>query len=176
MAREWHPRAVAQIALRSAQFLFSCISAALYAVDLANWSGTNTHANPNWIYAEFVSMVSVFTCIAQWWFALPRTASAIWDSVVFLLWLVVVSIFSQFLSGNKAPEGPYSTGRVSAAAGIDALNMALWFASAVEVCLCCGARQQLVKQKEPQTSERSEAFTSEEVKTPEEQPPPYEKV
>ncbi|KAF7544038.1 hypothetical protein G7Z17_g10262 [Cylindrodendrum hubeiense] len=186
MTREWHPRAIAQISLRSAQLLFSCISAALYAIDLGNWSSANVHANPNWIYAEFVSVVSVSSCIAQWWLALPRAASAIWDSGIFLLWLVAVAMFGQVLSGNKDPEGGHSIRRIGAAVGIDALNMALWFASAVEVCFCCGARKQSKKQK-PEMSEQSESFTSEDVKvsgektlddgkTAEEQPPPYERV
>ncbi|KAK7397660.1 hypothetical protein QQX98_012971 [Neonectria punicea] len=175
MTREWHPRALAQISLRSAQFLFACISAALYAVDVANWSSANLHVHPNWIYAEVVSVLSVVSCFAQWWLALPRAAAAIWDAVIFLLWLVTVAVFAQILSGDKDPEGTFSSGRVGAAVGIDGLNMALWLASIVEVCLCCGGRQKSQRQKS-EVSKESTAFTSEIAKTPEEQPPPYEKV
>ena len=107
---------------------------------------------------------------------MPRAAAATWDAVVFLLWLVTVAVFAQILSGKKDPEGGFSSGRVGAAVGIDGLNMALWLASAVEVCLCCGARQKLERQKKPEVSEQPEAFTSEDLKTPEEQPPPYERV
>ncbi|KAH7154922.1 hypothetical protein B0J13DRAFT_212875 [Dactylonectria estremocensis] len=174
MAREWHPLAVAEISLRSAQFLFACISAALCAVDLANWSSANAHADPNWIYVEFVAVVSVFSSIAQWWFALPRVAASIWDSVAFLLWLVAVAIFGQILSARPGREGGYSTGRLTASVSIDALNMVLWFASAVEACLCCGSRQHLEKKKRLEMSGYTEDFASESEKMPEEQPPSYE--
>ncbi|KPM40882.1 hypothetical protein AK830_g5654 [Neonectria ditissima] len=176
MTREWHPRAVAQISLRSAQFLFASVSAALYAVDVTNWSSYNLHVHPNWIYAEVVSAISVASCFAQWWLALPRAAAATWDAIIFLLWLVTVAVFALILSGKKEPEEGFSIGRVGAAVGIDGLNMTLWLASVVEVCLCCGARQRLELRKKPEVSEEPKTFTSSDVKTPEEQPPPYERV
>ncbi|KAH7157128.1 hypothetical protein EDB81DRAFT_413817 [Dactylonectria macrodidyma] len=174
MAREWHPLAVAQISLRSGQFLLACVSAALYAVDLAKWSSANAHADPNWIYVEFVAVVSIFSCIAQWWLALHRVAASIWDSVIFLFWLVAVAIFGQILSGKPGPEGGYSKGRLSASVSIDTLNMLLWFTSAVVACLCCGPRHQLERKKKLETSGYTEDFASESEKIPEEQPPSYE--
>ncbi|KAH6891068.1 hypothetical protein B0T10DRAFT_301694 [Thelonectria olida] len=176
MTREWHPRALAQITLRSLQFVFACISAALYAVDLANWSSASKHANASWIYAEVVSVLAVFTCVAQWWLALRPLASCPWDSLLFLLWLVAVAVFGQFLSGNDEPEGGFSKGRIGAAVGIDALNMVLWLMSAVEACMCCGATREVKRQKKVQPSQKERDFAMEEVKVADENPPSYDEA
>ncbi|RSL62075.1 hypothetical protein CEP54_005888 [Fusarium duplospermum] len=153
MARQWHPRAVAQVALRCLQFIFAVISAALYGADLANWSAANTHANASWIYAEVAAVLAAFSSIAQWWLALPRTAAVIWDCVISLLWLVTVAVFAQNIYSSANVEQNFSINRIKAAVAIDAVNLALWLASVVEACWCCGRRQ---KQKLPTTEEAME--------------------
>ncbi|KAI8720411.1 hypothetical protein NCS52_00486400 [Fusarium sp. LHS14.1] len=152
MARQWHPRAVAQVTLRGLQFIFAVVSAALYGTDLANWSAANTHANPSWIYAEVVAVLAALSSIAQWWLALPRPGAVVWDCVISLLWLVTVAVFAQNISNSTNMEQKFSTKRIKAAVVIDSVNLALWLASVVEACWCCGRK----KQKQPTTEEAME--------------------
>ncbi|KAM0427269.1 hypothetical protein ACHAPT_007699 [Fusarium lateritium] len=181
MARQWHPRAVAQVTLRGLQFVFAIISAALYGADLANWSTTNTHAHPSWIYAEVAAALTVFSSIAQWWFALPRPGTVTWDCVISLLWLVTVAVFVQNISKSTDIEQRFSVNRIKAAVAIDVVNLALWLASVGEACWCCGRRQ---KQKQPMAEEAMEEVgiaekqnivTEKDTKLPLD-PPPYVKV
>ncbi|KAI8676551.1 hypothetical protein NCS56_00543200 [Fusarium sp. Ph1] len=153
ITRQWHPRAVSQVTLRGLQFIFAVISAALYGADLANWSATNTHAHASWIYAEVVAVLAAPSSIAQWWLALPRPGAVVWDCVIGLLWLVTVAVFAQNISNSADIEQKISTNRIKVAVAIDAVNLALWLASVVEACWCCGRRQQ---QKQPTAEEAME--------------------
>ncbi|RMJ18787.1 hypothetical protein CDV36_001565 [Fusarium kuroshium] len=181
MARQWHPRAIAQVTLRGLQFIFADISAALYGADLANWSATNTHAHPSWIYVEVTVALAAFSSIAQWWLALPRPGAVVWDCVISLLWLVTVAVFAQNISNSADMEQKFSINRIKAAVAIDAVNLALWLASVVEACWCCGGRQ---KQKQHATEEAMEEagiaekqdITKEKVAEVALDPPPYVKV
>ncbi|WAO87892.1 Hypothetical protein NCS54_00521500 [Fusarium falciforme] len=187
MTRQWHPRAVAQATLRGLQFIFAVISAALYGADLANWSATNTHAHASWIYAEVAAVLAALSSMAQWWLALPRPGAVAWDCVISLLWLVTIVVFAQNISNSADIEQKFSINRIKAAVMIDAVNLALWLASVVEACWCCGRRQQ---QKQPTTEEAMEEMDiSEKKDTNDEQnvtkerdakaaldPPPYVKV
>ncbi|UPK90421.1 hypothetical protein LCI18_001356 [Fusarium solani-melongenae] len=187
MARKWHPRAAAQVTLRGLQFTFAVISAALYGADLTNWSATNTHAHASWIYAEVATVLAALSSIAQWWLALPRPGAVVWDCVISLLWLVTVAVFAQNISNGADIEQNFSINRIKAAVTIDAVNLALWLASVVEACWCCGRRQQ---QKQPTTEEVMEEMGIAEKKdTNDEQtvdkekdakaaldPPPYVKI
>ncbi|KAL2694510.1 hypothetical protein Neosp_001093 [[Neocosmospora] mangrovei] len=152
MARQWHPRAVAQVTLRGLQFIFAVISAALYGADLANWSATNAHADASWIYAEVTAVLAALSSIAQWWLALPRPVAVVWDCVISLLWLVTVAVFAQNISNSTNMEQKFSTNRIKAAVVIDSVNLALWLASVVETCWCCGRK----KQKQPTIEEATE--------------------
>ncbi|EEU46275.1 uncharacterized protein NECHADRAFT_78710 [Fusarium vanettenii 77-13-4] len=152
MARQWHPRAVAQVTLRGLQFIFAVISAALYGADVANWSTTNTHANASWIYAEVTAVLAALSSIAQWWLALPRPGAVVWDCVISLLWLVTVAVFAQNISNSTDMDQKFSINRIKAAVAIDGINLALWLASAVEACWCCGRK----KQKQPTAEEAME--------------------
>lgn len=187
MTCQWHPRAVAQVTLRGLQFIFAVISAALYGADLANWSATNTHAHASWIYAEVAAVLAAFSSIAQWWLALPRPGAVAWDCAISLLWLVTVAVFAQNISNSADIEGKFLINRIKAAVAIDAVNLALWLASAVEACWCCDRRQQ---QKQPTAEEAmEEVHISEKQNTNDKQnaakekdakvaldPPPYVKI
>jgi hypothetical protein len=187
MARQWHPRVVAQVTLRGLQFIFAVISAVLYGADLANWSATNTHAHASWIYAEVAAVLAAFSSTAQWWFALPRPGAVTWDCVISLLWLVTVAVFAQNISNSADIEQKFSINRIKVAVAIDAVNLALWLASVVEACWCCGRRQQ---QKQPTAEEAMEEvdiaekkyINNEQSATKEKDakvaldPPPYVKV
>lgn len=174
MTREWHPRALARISLRSLQFLFACVSAALYAVDLGHWSSANKHANASWIYSSVVSVLAVASCFGQWWFDLRPLASGLWDSLLVLLWLVAVAVFGQFLSGSDEAGLPFSKERIGAAVGIDVLNMVMWLLSVVEACICCGAARQAKRGKGVEAPKKDGDFIMEEVNPPNDSPPAYE--
>ncbi|KAF4983746.1 hypothetical protein FDECE_17240 [Fusarium decemcellulare] len=173
MARHWHPQAIAQITLRSFQFLFAVISAALYAADLAHWSANNIHAHPSWIYAEVAAALAALSSIAQWWLALPRPVAVTWDCVICLLWLVAVAVFGQNISKSAAIEQEFSMDRVRAAVAIDAVNMTLWLVSAIEACWCCSKTR---KQKQCADVEEVDVIKRNETKISSDDPPPYAKV
>lgn len=142
MTRQLDDRSLGQIGLRSFQLIFAIVSAALIGADLANWTAMNSRADSRWVYAEVVAAISAFSCLAQWWLALNRAAAAIWDSICFMLWLVVVAVIGQVVFENKPVDGGYSTSRIRAAIGVGICNMLLWLASAAEACICCRFRRQ----------------------------------
>ncbi|KAF4977360.1 hypothetical protein FZEAL_6099 [Fusarium zealandicum] len=62
MARQWHPRALAEIALRGLQPIIAAISAALYGADLANCATANSNGihGTGFIWLLWLVAVAVF--------------------------------------------------------------------------------------------------------------------
>ena len=64
--------------LRTSQFTFSIVTAALYGVDLASSSSRGTRAESAWVYAEVVAALSALTCVVHCFVTVKRVLWCIW--------------------------------------------------------------------------------------------------
>lgn len=135
----------ARATLRTLQFTFAVIVAALYGIDLSQSTSTNTHANSAWVFAEVVATLSIITCGIHCLVAVKRVAWCAWDWVLFILWVAQFGVFGAiYLGGKDLVNGQYtqSVTRMKVTDLIDGLNMMLWFTSAVGgVVWCCVERK-----------------------------------
>lgn len=134
------------LVIRSLQLLFAIIIAALYGIDLHNATQTSSHANSNWIYAEFVACLSILTCIMHSFNNTMQVIWSIWDWVLFILWVAQFGLFGKLYLGNdKANQGygfTKSVSRMNAAAWVSLVNMLLWLAIGIhDVVRCCVRRK-----------------------------------
>ncbi|KAE8386201.1 hypothetical protein BDV23DRAFT_187498 [Aspergillus alliaceus] len=134
----WHKPGICGLitrsTLRTLQFTFAVIISALYGVDLANATKTNTHASSEWIYAEFVAAVSALTCIIHCFVTVIHVAWSAWDAVLFVLWLAQVgrlgSIYVSDVQGEYE-DATMSITRMRVAVWIGLVNMVLWLGTTV---------------------------------------------
>jgi hypothetical protein len=146
----WHKGGVCGLisrsALRTLQFVFAITVAALYGVDLAHATKTNSTAPTEWVYAEFVSAVSAITCIVHCFITVVHVAWSACDGILFVFWLAQVGVFGTlYSSGVKTKyyeNATLSIPRMRAAVWIDLINMILWFATFVlGIAWCCRTRK-----------------------------------
>lgn len=129
----WHKTGICGIftraALRTLQFVLAVTVAALYGVDLAHATKTNTHARSEWVYAEFVAAVAAITCTVHCFVTVVHVAWSTWDGVLFVLWLAQVGVFgSMYVSDQPAGYEEFATSitRMRVAVWINLINMLLW--------------------------------------------------
>jgi hypothetical protein len=136
---------IARATIRTLQFVFAIIVAALYGVDLQHATKTHTQANSAWIYAEVVACLSILTCAVHCLVTVKRVAWCAWDWVVFVLWVSQFGVFGTIYIGGKNStdeDATESVARMNVAVWIDLVNMLLWFATAVGgIVRCCTARR-----------------------------------
>ncbi|EPE28157.1 hypothetical protein GLAREA_04948 [Glarea lozoyensis ATCC 20868] len=133
-------------ALRTLQFVFAVIIAALYGVDLAHSTATKSRANSAWVFAEVVSALSIITCAVHCFVTVKRVAWCAWDFFVFILWIAQFGVFATVYigGGTDSAEGfeTLSVSRMKAAVWLDAINALLWFVTFVSgIAFCCTARR-----------------------------------
>ncbi|KAH7021823.1 hypothetical protein B0J12DRAFT_390325 [Macrophomina phaseolina] len=150
----WQPTGlcglITRTALRTSQFIFAVIAAALYGADLAHSSTTTSTSSPtNWIYAEVCAGLSAITCIVHCFATVTNVAWCVWDFVVCVLWAAAFGVFGSIFIGAKKEDSvddewdlTMDVERMRVALGVDAVCMVLWFATAVMGCAwCCRARR-----------------------------------
>ncbi|CAI7637943.1 unnamed protein product [Penicillium manginii] len=123
--------------LRTLQFVFAIVIAALYGVDLAHASKTNQHGQTEWIYAELVVVFSAITCAVHCFVTIVHVAWVTWDTVLFILWMAQVGVFGNiYMRHDSDIQQPYvqvtqSVTRMRAAVWIGFINMLLWLLTTV---------------------------------------------
>ncbi|EYE89996.1 uncharacterized protein EURHEDRAFT_431408, partial [Aspergillus ruber CBS 135680] len=137
---------IIRTALRTLQFTFAIITAALYGIDLTHSTATSAPAGSEWIYAEVVAALSAITCIVHCFATVTRVGWCTWDFVLFVLWMAQTGVFGNIYV-KKDIEGDYvqateSLGRMRAGVWIGLVCMALWLATFVlGVGWCCRTRK-----------------------------------
>lgn len=145
----WHTDGIfgifARAAIRTLQFVFAIIVAAIYGVDLGHATKIHAHANSEWVYAEVVACLSAITCILHCFVTVKRVAWSTWDGVLFVLWLAQTGVFGSIYGSGVRPgyEGAtQSLLRMRVGIWIDLVSMLLWFTSTVlAVAWCIRARR-----------------------------------
>ncbi|KAJ5358472.1 uncharacterized protein N7496_010885 [Penicillium cataractarum] len=147
--RYWHKSGVrgciARV-LRPVQFLFAIIVAALYGIDLAYATKTNTTAPAEWVYAELAVTLSAITCIVYFFVPFLHAAWSTWDGILFVFWLAQTGVFGNiYISGaldDHYKHATLSIPRMRAAVWIDLINMLLWlFTFILGIACCCRTRK-----------------------------------
>ncbi|RAK98117.1 uncharacterized protein BO80DRAFT_504256 [Aspergillus ibericus CBS 121593] len=125
-----HPRSVLQTTLRTSQLLLAIIIAALYGIDLAHATHTNTHAQASWIYAEFVATVSILISTLNLLLPAIHASWSTIDGIIMVLWLAQVGVFGTlYLPVRAAVEDVRFTSsvrRMQAAVWLDMVCLGLW--------------------------------------------------
>ncbi|PLB45048.1 hypothetical protein P170DRAFT_502091 [Aspergillus steynii IBT 23096] len=126
--------AITRLTLRILQFTFAIVVAGIYGADLAHATKNNAHAHAEWIYAEFVVIVSALTAIA--YLLAPRIhgAWAVWDAVIVVLWVAQAGVFGTIFTADVNSgyeEATLSVARMKAAVWIDLMNLFLWLATTI---------------------------------------------
>ncbi|KAJ5662688.1 hypothetical protein N7462_011614 [Penicillium macrosclerotiorum] len=125
---------VVRAALRTLQFTFAIIVAALYGVDLAHATKTDSHAPSEWIYAELVAAASAITCIIHCSVMVTHVAWSAGDGVLCVLWVAQVGTFGTIYNSDISvyyANVTLSIARMRAAFWIDLINMLLWLLTTI---------------------------------------------
>ncbi|OGM48487.1 hypothetical protein ABOM_002522 [Aspergillus bombycis] len=124
---------ISRAALRTLQFVFAIVIAGLYGVDLAHATEINARAPSQWVYAEFVAVVTALTCIVHCFITVTHVACQ------------VGTFGSIYISNNVLDEYKKETSsipRMRAAVWISLVSMLLWFATTVlGIAWCCRTRK-----------------------------------
>jgi hypothetical protein len=150
--------------LRTLQFVFAIVIAALYGVDLAHASKTNQHGQTEWIYAELVVVFSAINCAVHCFVTIVHVAWVTWDTVLFILWMAQVGVFGNiYMRHDSDIQQPYvqvtqSVTRMRAAVWIGFINMLLWLLTTVLGVAWCIRTRKVTRRTDKNEQEQEQAL------------------
>lgn len=164
----WHRRGpfgvISRATLRTLQFVFAIVIAALYGVDLAHASKHHLHGQTEWIYAEFVVALSAITCAVHCFATIVHVAWVTWDTVLFVLWMAQVGVFGNiYIRHDSDIQQPYveatqSITRMRAAICIGLINMLLWLLTTVLGVTWCIRTRKVTRRTDKDEQEQAQAL------------------
>ncbi|KAJ5414575.1 hypothetical protein N7509_001202 [Penicillium cosmopolitanum] len=164
----WHRRGpfgvISRATLRTLQFVFAIVIAALYGVDLTHASKHHLHGQTEWIYAEFVVALSAITCAVHCFFMVVHVAWVTWDTVLFVLWMAQVGVFGNiYIRHDSDIQQPYveatqSITRMRAAVWIGLINMLLWLLTTVLGVAWCIRTRKVTRRTDKDEQEQEQAL------------------
>lgn len=117
--------------LRFFQFALALAICGLYGVDLHNAATAGKYQDSKWVYAEVVGGLSAFTAVLYMIpFMIRIPLIFIWDTLLFLLWIVLFGIFGNMYIKENA-EGDAGIQRMKNAVWVDLANAILWLITAL---------------------------------------------
>ncbi|KAI1370136.1 hypothetical protein F4677DRAFT_451684 [Hypoxylon crocopeplum] len=135
---------VFRAALRTLQFVFAIVAAALYGVDISNWTRAHVKVDSQWMVAEILAALSAVTCIIHCFATVTHVSWCVWDAVLALVWAVMAILTAQIvfsrkmLKDNDSIPKEYTATVLKAASFIDLVSMLLWLATVAEgLSYCC---------------------------------------
>lgn len=144
--------------LRTLQFIFAVTVAGIYGVDLGHASKTNSHAQSEWIYAEFIAALSALLSILYLVFSMAHAAWATLDALLCILWVAQVGVFGALYASSIDPDyvlATLSISRMRAAVWVDLINMLLWLTTTVmRIVLCIRNRKAARRTKQSGAGKR----------------------
>ncbi|KAJ5984516.1 hypothetical protein N7481_006615 [Penicillium waksmanii] len=164
----WHRRGpfgvISRATLRTLQFVFAIIIAALYGVDLAHASKHHLHGQTEWIYAEFVVALSAITCAVHCFVTVVHVSWVTWDTVLFVLWIAQVGVFGNiYIRHDSDVQQPYvestqSITRMRAAVWISLINMFLWLLTTILGVAWCIRTRKVTRRTDKDEQEQEQAL------------------
>lgn len=141
---------IARAALRTLQFSFAVVVAALYGVDLARSSRENASADTSFVYAEVASALSIITCIIHCLVTIKRVAWVVWDLVLCVLWAAQFgTLGSRYLTSEafepRNRDATGSFGRMRAGVWIGMICMLLWGTTFLQGTIWCCANRRITR-------------------------------
>ncbi|RKL12132.1 hypothetical protein BFJ70_g16321 [Fusarium oxysporum] len=153
----WEKKGVAGLisraVLRMLQCIFAIVVAALYGLDLQQATKKNARAGSSWVYAEFVTGLSMIVCIVHLFFTTAVWYWGLLDALVSILWLAQFGVSASIYLDSGEPEvdeafaPPESRGRMRSAVWVNLISLLLWLATTIQGIMGCCARRKRARQK-----------------------------
>lgn len=164
----WHRRGpfgvFSRATLRTLQFVFAIVIAALYGADLAHASKHHLPGQTEWIYAEVVVALSAITCAVHCFFTIVHVAWVSWDAVLFVLWMAQVGVFGGIYIRQDSDiqqsyvEATQSITRMRAAVWISLINLLLWLLTTILGVAWCIRTRKVTRRTDKEEQEQEEAL------------------
>lgn len=128
-------RNLAHVVWRFIQIVMACVVIGYYASDLHAAKKVHKYADSKWAFAVVVGSMAavtalIFALISLIWEYRVVAMLFAWEWILVILWAAVTGLFGSMYF-NENPEMDAGVKSMKTAADFDAVNLVLWFLSAV---------------------------------------------